>query len=844
MIAIANNAMTTSRLDVFQIFLQDEDGQNILSIDDGSLRQALTIDIVNTSGKEIELQSIDGQPSLSNYHFCISFRPGTLLSSQDEDKTITLKETGEGWQMKPQGNTFYVLSTSPESTVINPGKRITLTLENIGAAPAGGSRGTRVEIKYDHLQYQGSTETISGNRLQYLNIVNQRGKKQIPLYVGFLGSNTILNDGTENELTLTIQSLPHHNASLTVLDSPEITSIGTTRWDGNIAKFIQEKLPNFGEAIKEIKQDPKISKASKRFFDLLKTSKDSKDSLQEFKEKSGKLNLKDTDKETILSILINNLGVVTQKDLNAILARLNELLYSTKPTAQELARINRKTKEIIQASENLKVIEHELNPHVSLSLKGLDQENTLDQAAKFTIYFDVVSKDSNPKNWALVDHTDADDVQVLIENRQDKWIFGGKEEQGITPRWSFICKQGWALKKDEREEILRLKINNLKTQLLAGYANLYVHYENIPGYWDGYITVPIHKGPLVYREKTVDSNKIGCVGIGTDEPQAKLHVKSSSGKDIAKFSSASGDAYILIESGSSDEAYLRLQNTTTGKNAWMVGMDDDEQFKIAYGSGTDITAGNSKITVTQAGDTAISGNLSVTSGKVGIGIASGTEQLKVKGDTAITGNLSVDTGSFGIDNKGEQWNLQVDSDGNLRFNANDLVDGSTRMIINDDNGNVGIGTNDPGTNKLKVQGDTEIAGELKVDGIIRSNVFRPSTTNDWEIALNGEHLEIREPEEDGKVWARFNDDSSLHLIGTPNLIVDGTLKIGNTVITENDLKTLKKFVDSELKVRIQSPQGYYIDNYANRNGGGDSARSIEFRSDKAPGTSLKLKIIG
>ena len=95
--------------------------------------------------------------------------------------------------MQQEHNTFYLLNDHPR--VIEHGERITLTLENIGAAPEGGSRGTRVEIKYNNLQYQGSSETISGNRLQYLNIVNQRGKKQIPLYVGFLGSNTILNDG-------------------------------------------------------------------------------------------------------------------------------------------------------------------------------------------------------------------------------------------------------------------------------------------------------------------------------------------------------------------------------------------------------------------------------------------------------------------------------------------------------------------------------------------------------------------------------------------------------------------------------------------------------------------------
>ena len=73
-----------------------------------------------------------------------------------------------------------------------------------------------------------------------------------------------------------------------------------------------------------------------------------------------------------------------------------------------------------------------------------------------------------------------------------------------------------------------------------------------------------------------------------------------------------------------------------------------------------------------------------------------------------------------------------------------------------------------------------IDDDLIVNGIIRArDGFRPET-NDWEIARSGEHLEIREPEQAGKVWARFNDDQSLHLIGTPNLRVDGTVGVNTT----------------------------------------------------------------
>ncbi len=70
--------------------------------------------------------------------------------------------------------------------------------------------------------------------------------------------------------------------------------------------------------------------------------------------------------------------------------------------------------------------------------------------------------------------------------------------------------------------------------------------------------------------------------------------------------------------------------------------------------------------------------------------------------------------------------------------------------------------------------------DVIVNGRVRArDGYRPST-NDWELARNGEYLEIREPEQTNKVWARFRDDVALHLIGTPNLWVEGRIGVGTT----------------------------------------------------------------
>ena len=108
--------------------------------------------------------------------------------------------------------------------------------------------------------------------------------------------------------------------------------------------------------------------------------------------------------------------------------------------------------------------------------------------------------------------------------------------------------------------------------------------------------------------------KNGNVGIGTTDPNQMLDVVTSTSYNnrvVARFYRPSDDTAALIECGDSNEAFIQFKNQTTGSDSWMAGMDDDEKFKIAYGS-TEITTSNSKFTVEQDGDVRISGGLYVT----------------------------------------------------------------------------------------------------------------------------------------------------------------------------------------------------------------------------------------
>ncbi|MBD2357423.1 hypothetical protein H6G41_22855 [Tolypothrix sp. FACHB-123] len=650
--------------DIFQIYLSDEDGQSILSIDDGALRQSLRIEIVNTSGKNIELQGIQGNLSLTNCHFCISFRPGTL-SNQGQGITLKVRKDEsevQGWNIQNEGSTYFLALTESANTtakIIENGKRITLIFENIGASPEGGSRGTRVEIKYNRLQYQGFQETISGNRLQYLNIVNQRGKKQIPLYAGFLGSNTILNDGTENELTLSIQSLPKMTLPLMVKDySTEI-----------VPKQINpENLPVRAKVI--LDEISRISGIQSKQLITILNSLSSKSNIQ---LNSG-LNITNqiltllssispdisrvytslTSRLTLQSIIEKfkdtTLSTIPKDDLEIIIGFLTAFKFITPESLRsELSRLN------------IKIIDYNANTDSNqiLNLPNVKNLGLLDEAIKFTISFDVAKADDS-KQSALVDKTNADDIQISIDKGQENWIFGGKLEQGQTPQWSFVCKTGLQL--TDRQEILRLSIKNLKTNLLSGYANLYVHYQNFPGYWDGYITVPIHKGPLVYRE----NNSVGCVGIGTDEPNAKLHVKTT--RNLAA---------LQVDGNTTIAGNLSVTNGKVGIGT----APGDEQLKVQ-------------------GNTAIAGTLSITNtstltGKVGIGTAPGDEQLKVQGNTAIAGNLSVTNGKVGIGT--------VSGDQQLKIQGDTLIQG--RLSVRSSNG-ISLGLQGSGGGELVILNST------------------------------------------------------------------------------------------------------------------------------------------
>jgi hypothetical protein len=359
--------------------LYDDNDQPVLPITEDATLQKLNIDISNISQHNILFAASTDRVAAANHHFELRFRPGTV-SAPDK---ITIAQSG--WslanQTAPDGTTsLYFLNSAPQP--FKPGDKLTFTLVNIGAAAGGGARGTRVELKSSQLTYQGDSTSIEGSRLQHLSIVNESGKKYIPLHVGFSSSNTVLNDG---------------------------------------------------------------------------------------------------------------------KSVNQLFVRIANLLkVGARPEEGRIA----------------------LNPDKT-------------SGSKFIVSFDV--DDQGNTEWALCRHGEIGndtDVKIISGHWNSRRTDNG---QGVAPEWTLTPDTPFL----EANESIEFMLAGLRSSSPSGQANLYVRYENIPGYWDGQFIVPVEKSPLVVQERSV--------GIGTLNSQSSLAVAGSVaiGADYAENNPAPANGLIV-----------------------------------------------------------------------------------------------------------------------------------------------------------------------------------------------------------------------------------------------------------------------------------------------------------
>jgi hypothetical protein len=170
----------------------------------------------------------------------------------------------------------------------------------------------------------------------------------------------------------------------------------------------------------------------------------------------------------------------------------------------------------------------------------------------------------------------------------------------------------------------------------------------------------------------------GKVGFGTHHPEARLHVHQGR----------------LRVSELAESATIELKN--------------NQHTNVLF---TDGKTGHLNIrTNSKARHVAL--QCGIEQGNVGIGKSDPQAPLHV-------------VGSLGLESQGteEKWNIEVDKNGSLLFNANYVKGGDTCLIIDDDSGNVGMGTTATQAAKLSLKG-----GGIRLAPDLGNKAKRPKLT--------------------------------------------------------------------------------------------------------------------
>ena len=212
------------------------------------------------------------------------------------------------------------------------------------------------------------------------------------------------------------------------------------------------------------------------------------------------------------------------------------------------------------------------------------------------------------------------------------------------------------------------------------------------------------------------SNMTGMVGIGTTNPTSPLTISYPGSAPGIIVKATTNWSAIDIDASTENDAALRLLKD--GNTSWVLRRksysNDFEIVEVGGGSRMFFEANNGRVGI---GTTTPSAKLNVvyTGGSPGIAIKSSQSYATIDVDS-YDGDAALRFYHQGVGT----WNVRNQA-GTDNFQINELNGGSTRFVIENTTGNVGIGTADP-AEKLDVTGNAKISGAVTVggDGIVKS----------------------------------------------------------------------------------------------------------------------------